>query len=152
MDTSQILDTAEERGDLDDARDKIALTAEVFEGMHLKTLREELKKRRHNTSGNESLLQGRLVAVVESNVLVGAIITFAPGTTSEDGGKTPTWLDPSVHWEELYHESACTSGPETHTFTVRRAPTAPEGDGKAPVKHNFAEKFDRPAWKGKKED
>ena len=45
LDTPQIPDATEDRGDLDYTGDKIVVTADDVKGMNLKTLKDELKKR-----------------------------------------------------------------------------------------------------------
>jgi hypothetical protein len=132
----------------------IPIAEEALLAMKRSVLVEELKKRGQVVSGKKDVLLDRLRLALEKKMRVGKNKKRAPGFKIVENPKmdktrneTAGFL-PGSYWKTLV-PSSTVAEPLNPSFTKPRAPTIPADEADVvPVKHDFAEVFERPRFSG----
>ena len=107
--------------------------------------------------GRKDELMTRLRLALNKKIPVSTFMTpeeIAEAKRVNPKKKATTYVDdlagfaPGSHWTPLVPQEEAVSEPD-NTIPNARAPTVPETEG-VPIKHNYAERFDRPVFAGRK--
>ena len=116
-------------------------------------LKHELKLRCQPTAGNKKTLVDRLKKAIELKLPCYATLEIAKSKTTKkkrvvNGMKN---FPETAFWKILEPQAVVVAEPENPTFRITRAPTISEKEAEyVPEKHNFAETFIVPEFKGVK--
>ena len=129
----------------------IPISEEDMDKKTNKQLQDELCKRGCKVAGKKAELLARLRNALEDQIPVGQQkSTKAQASTNNASRELSAAFPGTAYWKVLVANEECVTEPENITFRKPRAPTIREEDGASvPVKFNFNDTFDRPAFTGK---
>ena len=133
----------------------VEIAEDVIVKMKKNELTDELKKRGCPVHGNKGVLLERLRdALKDKKPILSQSALQAAATKNKKKKKAVKeildYFAKTAYWKPLSPNIEAVEEPANPTFTNPRAPTIDERDAQfVPVKHNFAETFDRPVFQAK---
>jgi hypothetical protein len=147
-DTTEVLAVSDEKSE---HSGHVPIAEEALLGMKRAAIAVELRKRGQVVGGTKLILLDRLRLALANKIPVGKKkrgIKKVENPTGKTGNETAGFATGS-YWQPL-EPSSIVDEPLNPSFTTAvRAPTIPVGEADVvPVKHDFAEVFDRPRFSG----